>query len=464
MPKVLFGLADQNVDPSEYRDGMCPSVRDCYQVQKGDQHFRKRKGLTAFADTGTASATQGSYESFGGKIITVIGGIVYDVSSTGTLTAYTGATLNSGTQCTFAEDFYNVFVAHGGYLAQLDTAAKTVTLLGATSPHDVTHVSYAQGYLLCNGIGASSPMAGDTYYSDDQVNGYVTWEVFNNERLPDGCTSLLTGWDAEVYAFGPQSIEVSYNDGTTPWAVLQGAYVQYGTLAAYSPVIADNSIFWLAEIDGSRRIVRMVGRAPSIISTPYDRLINSFTTVSDAKAWLHQLDGFTFYVITFPSEGVTLAYKLDDGTWSEFGYWNTSTASYENYRGHNALYVRSLNKLLVGDRESGKVYEQGGTSDNGEIIRYELTSGQNENGTFARKKEGYLLFRVKKGYAEGGSFGYRVRDNNGPWKNEKTVSLGSLGSTNPYVKVLSGGVFRSRQYQIIHSDIDIDFIFMGLEN
>ena len=62
------------------------------------------------------------------------------------------------------------------------------------------------------------------------------------------------------------------------------------------------------------------------------------------------------------------------------------------------------------------------------------------------------------------TFQYRVRDDHRQWKNEKSLSLGTLGETNPYIKKLSAGVFRSRQYQVIHSDLYTDFIFMGLEN
>lgn len=467
MPKIIFGLANQNIDPAEYVDGISPSVRDCYRTQYGGaEHFPKRPGLTQFATDSSANATQGRYETFGGKVLEVIGGQVYELSSGGTLTAYSGSTLNSGTHCVFTEDFSNVFIAHGGRIAKVDTSAKTVSLLGGNSPTGVTHISFSKGYLLCNGL-VSGGVVGDTNFSDDTANGYEasdSWEVFNNERLPDGCNAVVAGWDAEVYSFGPNSVEVSYNDGVTPWAVLQGAYMQYGCLAPYSVSIVDNTLFWLTEADGARRIVKMVNRAPQVISTPFDKLINSFQTVSDAVGWIQQMRGFSFYVITFPSADVTLAYKLDDQSWSELTYYNTVTASYERYRGANALYIRSWNKTLVGDRETGIVYEQTGLSDNGDGIRMELTSGQMEMGTFKAKKEKLLYFRVKRGYEEGGTFGYRVRDDHKQWKNEKAVSLGALGTTKPYVKRLSGGVFRSRQYQIIHSDIGTDFIFLGLEN
>lgn len=468
MPKIVFGLSNLNIDPSEYRDGLAASVRDCYRVQFGEnEHFPKRQGLTEFANSGTGKATQGRYLTFDGKVIEVIGGIVYELSKSGILTAYTGVSLNEDTPCVFTEDFTNVYVAHGGKPAKIDTVNQTVTVLSGNAPDGVTHIAFSKGFLLCNGL-VSGGVEGDTNFSDDKDNDYSatdSWEVFNNERLPDGCNAVVAGWDAEVYSFGPNSVEVSYNDGTTPWAVLQGAYLQYGCLAPYSVAIADNTLFWLSEADGARRVVKMVERAPQIVSMPYDAVINSFTTVSDARAWVQQMRGYSFYVITFPTEDRTFAYKLNDGTWSEWSYYNPDTASYERYRGGNALYVRPWNKTLVGDRSNGAIYEQTGLTDAGDAIRMELTSGQMEFGTLKQKHEMMLYFRHKRGYAEGGSMQYRLRDDNKQWKNEKTLSLGSLGDTKLFQKKPSGGVFRSRQYQIIHSDlVSPDYVFTGLEN
>jgi hypothetical protein len=463
MPKIIFGLSDENIDPSEYRDGVAASAKDCYQLPVGqEQHFRKRQGLVAFAEA-SGSCVQGFYTTFAGEVLAVVSGIVYTVSASGVMSAYSGQRLNTSKRCVFTEDFDNVFIAHGGKIAKLDTTSKTVSFLAGNSPDGVSHVAFSQGYLLSNGLD-SDGIAGDTNYSDDQVNGYTAWEVYNNERLPDGCNALVVGWDAEIYAFGPNSVEVSYNDGSTPWAVLQGAYMQYGLLAAYAVVIADNTLFWLTEADGARRVVKMVDRAPSIISGPYDALINELATVSDARFWTQQIDGYIFLIMAFPAAGKTFAYKIDDGSWSELTYYNSDKACYEAYRGDVGIYVRQWNKVLIGDRASGKIYEQGGLTDNGDAIRMELTSGQMESGTLKAKAEKMLFFRVKKGYEEGGTFQYRLRDDNRQWKNEKSLSLGALGNTNPYIKRPSGGTFRSRQYQIIHADLETSFIFMGLEN
>lgn len=468
MPKIPFGLSNENIDVSEYRDGFAASVRECYRVQLGpNEHFARRLGLTQLGDNNSGNATQGRYETFGGVVIEVIGGVVYEMSPGGSLTAYTGNTLSVDTLCIFTEDSSNVYVAHGGVPAKIDTTAKTVTLLSGNAPDNVTHITFSNGYLLCNG-NVSGGVAGDTNFSDDSANNYSasdSWEVFNNERLADGCNAVVSGWDAEIYSFGPNSVEVSYNDGSTPWAVLQGAYMEYGCLAPYSVAIADNTLFWLTIADGARRLVRMENRAPRIISGPYDALINSFSIASDAIAWTQQARGYSFYVISFPAENKTFAYKMDDGTWSEWGYYNTNTASYERYRGQQALYVESWNKTILGDRSNGKIYYQSGFTDNGDAIRMEITSGQNEFGTLKEKKEMMLYFRHKRGYAEGGTVQYRVRDNNKQWKNEKALSLGSLGSTDLFQKKTSGGIFRSRQYQIVQSDlVTPDYVFTGLEN
>jgi hypothetical protein len=463
MPKIIFGLANQNIDPAEYVDGISPSVRDCYRVVIGDdEHFTKREGLYLKAEPPTPSASQGRYETFSGKVIEVIGGKVYELSSSGTLTAYTGDALNKDTHCVFAEDFSNIFIAHGGKIAKVDTSAHTVSLLGGNSPTGVTHIAFSKGYLLCNGL-VSGGVEGDTNFSDDSLNGYSavdSWEVFNNERLPDGCNSLITRGDGEVISFGPNSGEFSYDDGTTPWATIPGSFIEYGNQAPYSLTKGDNTYFWLTIYDSARRIVKMAGGVPQIISTPFDKLINSFEVVSDAVGWIQQFDGYPFYVLTFPTADVTLAYKIDSQEWCELTYYNPATASYERYRGANSLYIRAWNQTLVGDRKTGAIYQQAGTNDNGDAIRMELTSGHMESGTKKEKKEAMLHFRIKQGY--GGSFQYRVKNNNGPWRNEKTVDLKNE-RTPLYIKKTSSGLFRSRQYQIIHSS-DTPFIFMGAEN
>lgn len=459
--KIPFGYSVQDLDVSEYRQGTAASVRDGYRLTVGqEEHFRKRPGLTSFT-TGLQGPVQGFYDSIGGGVYCVAGGKVYSLASSGTATLLSSSTMNTTNPVTWAEDFDYIYAANGGRIFQikLSTGAVGILELGG-QPNNATHIVHAKGYILTNGS-LSGSVTGDVAYATDSTGKYTSWSVFNNEQVPDSCNGLISGWDGEVYAFGPKSVEVSYNDGVTPWALLEGATMQYGLLAPYTLLIADNTIFWLTEADGARHFVKMVNREPVIIDSPYTRVINEMSTVSDARSWLQSIHGKVFYMTNFPTVDKTFAYKMDDGTWSEFHYYNNG--SYERYLGRCGLYVSSWNKYLVGDRKTGTIYYQDGTSDNGDVIRCELTSGMVDHGTNKRKRERTLYHRVKRGYAAGGTFGFRIRNDNGQWQNEKSLDLGSLGSTKPYIRKPSGGVFRARQYQYIHTDTSSDFIFMGLD-
>ena len=428
------------------------------------EHWRKRPGLTAFT-TGLAGTVRGFFRDSNGKVLVAAGGMLYEINSAGTATTYTGSIADG--RATWADDGSNVYHAAGEKISRIDTSAHTVTELGGNSPTGVTHVVYAKGYLLSNGL-VSGGVVGDTNFSDDKTNAYQdsdSWEVFNNEAHPDGVSALEAGWDGEVYSFGAGSVEVSYNDGVTPWAVLQGATMQYGIAAPHSLRLIDNTFFWLSVADNARRIFRMTERTPTVISTPFDRLLQELSIVSDAYAWSQQIHGVPFYVISFPTARTTWACRVDDGTWSEFRFWNQSIAQYQQYLGSCALWVDPWAKMLIGSRTTGTIFEQTGTTDNGATIRMELTSGMTDHGTNKRKRERNLIHRVKRGYGEGeGTFGFRIRDDNGQWKNEKQLPLGALGTTNPYLKRPGGGRFRGRQYQYIHSDLQTDFIVMGLES
>jgi hypothetical protein len=462
--KIPFGFP-VSLDPSEYRAGTASVARDCYRFDvpgSGEEHWRKRPGLDAVI-TGLGGQVNGLFIDKDGTVLAAVRDKIYEIWQT-TETLYTGTIQDQA--AIFAEDRNAVYVATGGKIARIDTSAKTVTDLGGNSPDNVTHVVFSKGYLLSNGL-VSGGVVGDVNYSDDSANDYEaadSWELFNNEAHPDGVDAVTVGWDGEVSAWGSNSVEVSYNDGQTPWAVLQGATMEYGILAPYSLASIDNTFFWLLEADNVRRIVRMRDRVPTIISTPFDRLLQTFEKVSDARAWAHTMHGISFYVITFPTADTTWAMRADTGVWSEFRRWNSSTASYERYLGQCGIWEDARNRFLVGSRTGGNIYEQTGTQDISGPIRMQLSSGEIDHGTNKRKRERRLYHRVKHGYGEGeGTFGFRMRDDHGQWMNERHLPLGALGETNPYIKRPSGGRYRSRQYEYIHADTETDFIVMGLE-
>jgi len=316
--------------PNELNEKLGGSAIDCYVNEL--KHYVKRKGLTLFGTQGSA-AWDGIYRTRSLAVTALIGitnGAVYRINSNGTFTAYTGATVTVGGVPHFTEDGTNVFVAHGGRLTRLDTVGLVaITLSGGNSPTNVTFVSYLDGFLVCDGAIGGGGIAGDLNFSDDKDNAYeasTSWEVFNNEALGDACTAVAVQWQ-EIFCFGPESMEASYNDGESPFARIDGGISPYGIMAPNSLLNVDNTLYFLSRVDGAVRLMRLEGRRPVVASESYDKQLQTITTISSGRAFSIVDDGKPFYCISFPApDNITLAFNLRTRQWSQFGHWEGASA------------------------------------------------------------------------------------------------------------------------------------------
>jgi hypothetical protein len=386
-------------------------------------------------------------------MIRVSNGVVRRVNSNGTETAFTGSTISpAGTPVIFTEDGTNVFAASGGRIFRLDIATLVVsTMSGGNAPDGVTYVAFSDNFLIANG---SSGIPGDVFFSDDKINNYeaaTSWEVYNNEAYADSCNAVVVQWN-EVYGFGPESVEISFDDGVTPFARIEGAVIPYGLAAPYSIVNIDNTLYYLSWIDGSLRIVKLEGRRPVLVSEPYDRYLTSVTTLSTARAFALVFDTKPFYCVTFPSpDNKTLAFNLRTRTWSELGFWNGST--YDQYLGQCSAYWPEQQKMLVGDRRAnGKVHQISGLTDDTSLIRFELTSNVHRWGTFHRKRSDKLVCN-----AVGGNFKLQ-------WSDAVAAFPGVFVDVNvDYGFVNRLGKYRDRVYQVVHDATGSTFTLINVE-
>jgi hypothetical protein len=419
------------------------------------KQFIKRPGLTQFSSNG-ASAIDGLYRTrsvSAGTILRVSGGVVRRVNSDGTETAFTGTSgLTSGTQVIFTEDKSFVYAAANSFICRINLTALTVaSMTGGNAPSGVTYVAFSDNFLIANG---SSGVAGDVFFSDDSINNYeasTSWEVYNNEAWGDSCNAVVVQWN-EVYGFGPESLEVSFDDGVTPFARIEGATIPYGLAAQYSVVNVDNTLYYLSSIDGAIRLVKLEGRRPVLVSEPYDKYLQGVTTLSTARAFLLTIDAKPFYVVTFPgATNKTLAFNLRTRTWSEFGFYNGAT--YDQYLGQCSVYWPEQQKFLVGDRRAnGKVHNLTGLTDDASLIRFELTSNVHRWGTFHRKRSDKLVFNTAGGNA---SLQFSESASSFPG------TFYTIGTNYPFVNRL--GVYRDRIYQIIHNDTLSTFVLQNAE-
>lgn len=421
-------------------------------------------GLTLFCDLGTGSNTgvKGIFWfDLIKKFVVVADGRTFTIDDKfGNFTEITGHTFQKDNLVSFADNGVSLVMANGKKMATT-TGTSLTTIADTDAPIKVTHVAYLDSYIL-----AINQADEKMYYSN--VSDPTAWEpldLVSAEGLPDNLVAMAVQY-REIHLFGKDSLEVFFDDGSTPFIRLSGGFIERGCSAPYSVAKANNTMFWL---DNDKRVVQLEGRTPKILSTPFDKLIAGFSTVSDAQGLNLTIDGRHFYILTFPTQNITLCYDYFLDTWSRLGQWNSSTNVFDRWIGN--VYGKSLdwNLDLIGSWKDGKIYKIDSTSyvdANSGFLTMLRSTGHINHGTSRWKLSGRLTLRFKRGEGAGGTDPLvlvRYRDNGSiQWSNYLEGSLGQLGDTEFFVTFEPMGTYKTRQYEIVMSDT-VPFVLVDAE-
>lgn len=369
------------------------------------------------------------------------GGVFSSVNLTG------GFSLTSGNPVSFATDGTYCFMAAGGAIQYTDGTATAQVIADVNAPTSVTHIAWLDGYLLANNSDKRF------YWSD--VNNSLSWAATSfasSAGNPDNVTALYVR-DREIYLLGPQSLEIWQNDGVNPFSRIGGGFRQRGIIAPHSVVDTTKGIMW---IDDQRRFVLFSGRGPEPISTGYDKEIQSLSTVADCKAFSLNIRGEEFALFSFPTANKTLVFNVSNGTWSEWGAWDSATGSYNRYRIQNAVFCPAWGDIIGGSREDSTVHRISPDlySDDSEPIRTQRITGHLDYGTSRRKLSNEIRIRVKRGSGEmtDPKLVLRWKNDNKSWSREVYIDLGNSGETEIVKRILRTGIYRTRQYELTCSD------------
>lgn len=454
----IFREPHENVDQSGL-DELNATVQDAYVNEL--KQTEKRPGLQELCDLGTTFGVDGLFWwNQKGVVLAVSAGRVWKITDlSGSLTELTGATLSTGTRVTFATNGTLTVMANGANMVHTDNSALT-QMADADAPTAVTHVAFLDSYIMANSVGTAR-----TYYSDlNSVTAWTSTSFFTAESNPDNATAMKVGW-REVLVAGNESVEVWINDGQTPFSRLQGGIIQRGCSAPYTIQQVGNAWMWL---DDRRKFVKLDGRDPTVISLPYDRVIQEMTAVDNAISDVIEVSGFPLYVTSFPSAGVTLVYNYLTESWSRWGYWDGSQGVYQRFLGNSYCYARGWNFHLFGDRTTGKIYKASRDvfTDDGNPIRSTRQTGFISHGTNQMKECVELTIRLKRSVANATvtdpQMMVRWRNKNGAWNQERQVSLGQVGDHDYLVHLHRLGQYRVRQWEFTHSDAT-DWILVDAE-
>lgn len=403
-----------------------------------------------FCNLGSHAKVDGLFYAVNKSIaIAVSDGAIYKIESDGTVTEITGVTLNSGIPVSFA-DYGNVgFFCNNSRIVKWTYADATCAYIADTdAPTNAIFVGFLDQYLIA--LRANSARFD---YSD--VADPDTWlgEFDTEETRPDNITALLTAF-GEIFLPGQTTIAhwADSGDPTSPFQRIPGTTAERGTLSPYSCTQIDNSFYFL---DSERRVIRMSGRVPSIISNPFDRSFQVLTDITDCIGYHFNAEGATKYVLTFPTDKKTYVYDYKLDFWSEWSYWDHRTGTREAYIGRVGRYIAEWDKYLVGSNTNGNIYiaSRGYVTDNGDEIIAETVTGRIDWGTPNRKSSNRLRIMLERGTNAIGATNspkvYFAKRDNGKqaWSAEKEIDLGEAGDTYAYKTFRRMGTYRNRQYR-----------------
>lgn len=436
---------------------------DCYIDQRG--YFRKREGLTLFADLSSLKPIDGLFWwDIKNVLIAVSNGRIFKITNNqGAFTEVTGTDkLQLSSIVSFTNNATHLVMANGGKMMLYDNSAAPFHVTDADAPINVLKVAHLDRYILA--LEKDSARFWNSAVANAQSWSATGFSLAENK--PDNAISMLEAF-GEIVMLGQKSTEFWFNSGigTPPFRPIKQATLPLGGIAGDTLVDAAGSIMWF---DNLRRIIKLDGRTPKPIESLIANELKGLTPVTDSRAHFMNIGNRALYVLTIPSNDKTYVYDIITGIWVEFGEWHNQTGNWDEWLGRTYAYSPKWDLHLTGSKKTGKIYkiDKDNYQDEGNPIRSLIRTGHNNHKTNGRKTISEL--RIKMLREAGGTSGnepviqIRWKDDNKGWGNWRQVSMGKLGESEFFARIYRLGQYRTRQYEIVHSD-NSDFIFVGME-
>lgn len=415
--------------------------------------LRGTPGLKVWA-TGLPCAEVRGLQVMRDNLFAVVGNTVYLVDARGSGTAASTLLTTLKGPVSMANNGTQIVLVDGenGYVVTFSGSTPTVTTISDEAfPTGAQTVTFQDGYFLVTYSGS-----GRVYISD--LNQGTSWNdtmYFNAESSPDNSLNAVSD-RRELVVFGSSSIEAWYNSGeTVPFNRKPGFGQEIGLGARHSVAQVDNSLLFLTD---RGQIARMAGGGIKALSTRgIEHRIAQYERTDDARGMVSYIEGNAFYILTFPSAGVTWCVNMATGVFNQLasfpepftGRWRGNcTASYGGY-------------TVVGDYENGQIYQLDFATytDNAQPIKRVRTSP-------AVRKEGKrVVFHQLELFFEPGvgldgtaqgdtpKVMLQYSDDGGfTWSNEIWREVGTLGDYKNRAVWLRLGSARQRNFRFMVSD------------
>lgn len=379
---------------------------------------------------------------------------VYKVDATGVSTLL-GSIPYGVTPVSMSTNGLTVVFVTGPKMFVIDAVTNIMTEYIDPSFTGATAVWFINGSYVFNEPGTSKFWVMEAYSTILDPLDYAV-----AEGAPDGLVTVVVNHQ-EIWLFGVSTTEVwgSNGDPLFPYGRIPGVFIEQGCVAPYSAARMNDSIVWLSSNgDGEGLIFSTVGyQVKKISSDSLDQVIAKYDVIADAVAYCYQQEGNNFYVLSFPTQGVTWVYNGTNETWHQRA-WRNDNGQFGRHRSNcHAFFNR---KNLVGDWQNGKVYSMDNRvfdDDGNPLVR--LRSSPYIANEMTRIPHMSIQFDIEAGVGLTTGQGsepvamLRWSDDGGKtWSSTRTCSMGKIGEFKKRVRYQRLGQSRARVYELSVSD------------
>lgn len=388
--------------------------------------------------------------------VVVVGANVYTVNTLGVGTLV-GAIDFSTTPVSMASNGTNVMIVTGprGYVLNPNTGVLNPIVNAAFTGADT--VQFIDGYFIFNKTGTGQFQITGLY--DTTIDGL---DFATAEGAPDLLVSLLVD-HREVWLFGETSTEVFFNSGNVdfPFERINGAFIEQGCAAKFSPAKMDNTVYWLTSDErGQGTVQRAQGYSPQRVSThALEFALNQMPRIDDAVAYTYQQEGHSFYVLNFPTAQKTWVYDAAVNLWHERAWRDPSTGALKQDRA--ICQMAFAGETIVGDWETGKLYvlDLDYFTDNGDPIARIRACPHISSSDYRQQFFASLQVDMQTGVGLTSGQGSDPKamlqwstDGGYSWSNELWASIGKIGERRSRVKWRRLGRSRDRVFRVTITD------------
>ena len=347
---MTFQTIPINIAGPSYQDRSRPlssqETKNLYHevVESGKEKYviKPFPGQT-FLGSATANTDRGQHR-MAEIAYRVIGNVFYEVSNLGIHT--NRGAIPGNDRCIFANDGVNMFIVANGVVSQYSNATNLVTTV--TDPDIVGAQSVS---FMNNQFAYTFPLL--TVFSDVGDGSSASGlNAVGAEFDPDDLVRDYA-FDDILYRYGKRFTENWYNSGVgvPPFQKIEGNVINIGLDAIHSVNNTRDFIYWLGS---DRQVYRARGGQEQIISTTaISDAIQEYSTTSDAFSEVFSIGNNEIYKITFPTGNKTFCLNESLG----MNGWFNLSAGVSDGRYNAGSMLEAYNKVLVGDKSNGKLYE-----------------------------------------------------------------------------------------------------------